>query len=87
MAPATSAEASSASLLSQAGCSVTFVDVNASLVALLQEKQQYTVKLASEQAESFTVSGVDAINGNDMGLLPQRLPRQISSRQPSACQS
>ncbi|MGG4143327.1 mannitol-1-phosphate 5-dehydrogenase [Paenibacillus algorifonticola] len=56
-------------LLSQAGCSVTFVDVNASLVALLQEKQQYTVKLASEQAESFTVSGVNAINGNDTALV------------------
>ncbi|OPH54653.1 mannitol-1-phosphate 5-dehydrogenase [Paenibacillus ferrarius] len=50
-------------LLSQAGYEVIFSDVNDTLVELLQERKSYTVRLANEEQETFTVSGVTAING------------------------
>ncbi|NQX71894.1 mannitol-1-phosphate 5-dehydrogenase [Paenibacillus alba] len=50
-------------LLSQAGYEVIFSDVNDTLVELLQERKSYTVRLANEEQETFTVSGVAAING------------------------
>ncbi|MGO4268610.1 mannitol-1-phosphate 5-dehydrogenase [Paenibacillus sp. TAF58] len=53
-------------ILSQAGYEVIFSDVNDSLVELLQERKSYTVRLANEDQESFTVSNVTAINGKNL---------------------
>lgn len=53
-------------LLSQAGYEVIFSDVNDTLVELLQERKTYTVRLANEAQETFTVSGVTAINGKNL---------------------
>jgi len=50
-------------VLSQAGYEVVFSDVNDLLVERLQDKKAYTVKLASESQETFTVTNVTAING------------------------
>ncbi|TJY42252.1 mannitol-1-phosphate 5-dehydrogenase [Cohnella pontilimi] len=52
-------------LLSQAGYHVQFVDVNEQLVALLNERGEYPVQLASEEGETTIVRGVSAISGND----------------------
>lgn len=53
-------------ILSQAGYEVIFSDVNDSLVELLQERKSYTVLLANEDQETFTVSNVTAINGKNL---------------------
>lgn len=53
-------------ILSQAGYEVIFSDVNDSLVELLQERKSYTVRLANEDQETFTVSNVTAINGKNL---------------------
>jgi mannitol-1-phosphate 5-dehydrogenase len=53
-------------ILSQAGYEVIFSDVNDSLVELLQERKSYTVRLANETQEAFTVSNVAAINGKNL---------------------
>ncbi|MFC0273345.1 mannitol-1-phosphate 5-dehydrogenase [Metabacillus herbersteinensis] len=50
------------SLLSDAGYQVCFVDVNAEIVDLLNEKQEYRVVLAAENSEETTVRNVKAIN-------------------------
>lgn len=50
------------SLLSKAGYQVCFVDVNAEIVDLLNEKQEYRVVLAAEKSEETTVRNVKAIN-------------------------
>lgn len=56
-------------LLSQAGYEVCFVDVNDTLVSLLQRKRQYTVAIANEQAESILVTNVTAIDGKNSTLV------------------
>ncbi|MCY9696639.1 mannitol-1-phosphate 5-dehydrogenase [Paenibacillus alginolyticus] len=53
-------------ILSQAGYEVIFSDVNDSLVELLQERKSYTVRLANEEQDTFTVSNVKAINGKNL---------------------
>jgi mannitol-1-phosphate 5-dehydrogenase len=53
-------------ILSQAGYEVIFSDVNESLVELLHERKSYTVRLANEDQETFTVSNVTAINGKNL---------------------
>ncbi|MDF2649615.1 MAG: mannitol-phosphate 5-dehydrogenase, partial [Paenibacillus sp.] len=53
-------------ILSQAGYEVIFSDVNDSLVELLQQRKSYTVRLANEDEETFTVSNVTAINGKNL---------------------
>lgn len=53
-------------ILSSAGYEVIFSDVNDSLVELLQEGKSYTVCLANEDQETFTVSNVTAINGKNL---------------------
>ncbi|MCY9669026.1 mannitol-1-phosphate 5-dehydrogenase [Paenibacillus alginolyticus] len=53
-------------ILSQAGYEVIFSDVNDSLVELLQERKSYTVRLANEEQDTFTVSNVTAINGKNL---------------------
>ncbi|WP_261301998.1 mannitol-1-phosphate 5-dehydrogenase [Paenibacillus andongensis] len=53
-------------ILSQAGYEVIFSDVNDSLVELLQERKSYTVRLANEDQDTFTVSNVSAINGKNL---------------------
>ncbi|WP_078544015.1 mannitol-1-phosphate 5-dehydrogenase [Litchfieldia alkalitelluris] len=50
------------SLLSNAGYEVCFVDVNAEIVDLLNEKREYRVVLADENSEEATVKNVRAIN-------------------------
>ncbi|MCK8488568.1 mannitol-1-phosphate 5-dehydrogenase [Paenibacillus sp. MBLB2552] len=49
-------------LLSRSGYKVCFVDVNEKLVSELARRKEYPVTLASDQRETFTVSGVTAIN-------------------------
>ncbi|GIP56315.1 mannitol-1-phosphate 5-dehydrogenase [Paenibacillus woosongensis] len=58
-------------LLSKSGYEVTFVDVNDTLVNLLQSKRQYTVTLANEQADSIVVDNVTAIDGKDQALVAE----------------
>lgn len=60
-------------LLSNAGYEVCFVDVNDTLVSLLQSKQQYTVTLANEQADSVVVNNVTAIDGKDSALVAEAI--------------
>jgi mannitol-1-phosphate 5-dehydrogenase len=50
------------SLLSSAGYGVCFVDVNAEVVDLLNEKREYRVVLADETSKETTVKNVRAIN-------------------------
>ncbi|WP_456276195.1 mannitol-1-phosphate 5-dehydrogenase [Bacillus sp. AK128] len=50
------------SLLSQAGYEVCFVDVNAEMVNLLNEKKEYKVVLAAEDRHELLVRNVRAIN-------------------------
>lgn len=50
------------SLLSNSGYEVCFVDVNAEIVDLLNEKKQYRVVLADETNEEITVQNVRAVN-------------------------
>ena len=52
-------------LLHQAGYRVTFVDVNASVVADLNARGSYTVRLAATDPQPVTVTQVDALNGTD----------------------
>lgn len=49
-------------LLDQANYHTTFVDVNATIVKEINEKQQYNVVLAAEESETVTVKNVSAIN-------------------------
>lgn len=49
-------------LLHQSGYKTFFVDVNEEIVDLLNEKQQYTVKLADASGEELLVKNVSAIN-------------------------
>src|SRR5690606_15107323 len=49
-------------LLYQSGFETCFVDVNKEIVDLLNEKRQYTVKLANEAQEHFSVENVYGIN-------------------------
>jgi mannitol-1-phosphate 5-dehydrogenase len=58
-------------LLSKAGYSVEFVDVDEQLVQLLNQRGHYTVELANEAADSTIVHNVTAINGNDKELVAQ----------------
>ncbi|MFN7252976.1 MAG: mannitol-1-phosphate 5-dehydrogenase [Anaerobacillus sp.] len=50
------------SLLSKYGYEVCFVDVNAEIVDLLNEKKEYRVVLAEETSEEITVHNVRALN-------------------------
>lgn len=52
-------------LLFRAGYDMVFIDVNDELVALLNERGEYPVRLADETTETVTVSRVGAIHGND----------------------
>lgn len=49
-------------LLYQSGYRTTFVDVDQSLVDTINDKQQYQVKLASENSDYLQVKDVDAVN-------------------------
>jgi len=60
-------------MLSQAGYDVVFVDVNESLVSLLQERKQYEVEFANGRGESIIVKGVDAIDGKRVDLVAERV--------------
>lgn len=58
-------------LLSDSGYEVQFVDVNESLVSLLNEKREYTVTLANEKAETNLVRHVSAIDGKQVDLVAE----------------
>lgn len=62
-------------LLHHSGYEVSFVDVNDSLVSLLQTKRQYTVKLANEQADTFLVDHVTAIDGKNISLVAETIAK------------
>lgn len=53
-------------LLSRSGFEVCFVDVNETMVSLLQQRGEYTVEYADESHETTVVSNVTALNGNDV---------------------
>jgi mannitol-1-phosphate 5-dehydrogenase len=52
-------------LLSGAGYEVYFADINKDIIDALNEKEKYEVRLASDEFESFIVSGVKGINSNE----------------------
>lgn len=52
-------------LLSDAGYHVCFVDVNAEVVDMLNDKQEYKVVLADAQSEETSVRNVSAINSKE----------------------
>lgn len=52
-------------LLSRSGYEIQFVDVSEERVAMLNERGEYKVSLANEQAETTVVRGVSAINGKE----------------------
>ncbi|MFY0760978.1 mannitol-1-phosphate 5-dehydrogenase [Metabacillus dongyingensis] len=52
-------------LLSGAGYEVYFADINKDVIDALNEKGKYEVRLASDEFESFIVSGVKGINSNE----------------------
>ncbi|MRX56517.1 mannitol-1-phosphate 5-dehydrogenase [Bacillus idriensis] len=52
-------------LLSGAGYEVYFADINKEVIDALNEKGKYEVRLASDENESFIVSGVKGINSNE----------------------
>jgi mannitol-1-phosphate 5-dehydrogenase len=52
-------------LLSGAGYEVYFADINKDVIDALNEKGEYEVRLASDEKESFIVSGVKGINSNE----------------------
>lgn len=60
-------------VLSQAGFHVCFVDINDTLVDLLNEHNQYTVTLANEKNESLVVRNISAVHGQDQDLVAQRI--------------
>ncbi|PLR65923.1 mannitol-1-phosphate 5-dehydrogenase [Bacillus sp. UMB0893] len=51
-------------LLSGAGYEVYFADINKDVIDALNEKGKYEVRLASDENQSFLVSGVKGINSN-----------------------
>ncbi|OMF32580.1 mannitol-1-phosphate 5-dehydrogenase [Paenibacillus sp. FSL H8-0548] len=60
-------------LLHNAGFEICFSDVNDALVANLQEKQQYTVKLANEPGDTYLVDHITAINGKDLAQVAEKI--------------
>ena len=53
-------------LLAQAGCQVTFVDVDEQIVNLLNRERSYPVRIVSGEGSRETqVEGVTAVNGKD----------------------
>ncbi|WP_246943750.1 mannitol-1-phosphate 5-dehydrogenase [Bacillus pinisoli] len=63
------------SILSEAGYEVCFVDVNAEMVKLLNEKKEYKVVLAAESRQENIVTHVRAINSIEE---PEKLVETIS---------
>ena len=53
-------------LLNKAGYEVCFVDVNQELVEEINKRNEYQVKLADKSQETFTITGVRALNGQDV---------------------
>ncbi|MDB5084359.1 MAG: mannitol-phosphate 5-dehydrogenase [Bacilli bacterium] len=53
-------------ILFRSNYEICFVDVNETLVNLLQTRHEYTVSLADESHETMVVRNVTALSGNDM---------------------
>lgn len=53
-------------MLANSGFEICFVDVNETMVSLLQQRGKYTVEFASESHETTVVSNVTALNGNNL---------------------
>lgn len=60
-------------LLSQAGYTVCFVDVNKEIVKEINERQSYTVMLASEEKTTYAISGVEAVDGSDVEAVAAKI--------------
>ncbi|WP_419876196.1 mannitol-1-phosphate 5-dehydrogenase [Candidatus Pristimantibacillus sp. PTI5] len=60
-------------LLHDAGYEICFVDVNDKLVSELKEKGQYSVKLANEQADTYLIDHINAIDGKDTALVAETI--------------
>lgn len=56
-------------LLNKAGYEVCFVDVNQELVEEINKRNEYQVKLADKSQETFTITGVRALNGQDVEVV------------------
>ncbi|PPB11147.1 mannitol-1-phosphate 5-dehydrogenase [Brevibacillus laterosporus] len=52
-------------LLEQAGFEVCFVDVNEELVNEINQRKSYSVQIADEETQEFTVRKVSALHGSD----------------------
>jgi len=62
-------------LLHQSGYEVHFVDVNLDLVNLINQKQEYQVKLAQENQEVVTIRGVRAVHGQDQETINELISK------------
>jgi mannitol-1-phosphate 5-dehydrogenase len=60
-------------LLSRSGYEVIFVDVNETVVSLLQQRKEYSVSLANESQETTQVTGVTAISGKDIAQVAEAI--------------
>jgi mannitol-1-phosphate 5-dehydrogenase len=60
-------------LLSRSGYEVIFVDVNETLVSLLQQREEYSVSLANESQETTRVTCVTAISGKDISQVAEAI--------------
>lgn len=60
-------------LLSRAGYQVEFIEIDEERIALLNERRQYTVTLANEEAEATVVRHVSAINGKELDRVAQSI--------------
>ncbi|RAP27404.1 Mannitol-1-phosphate 5-dehydrogenase [Brevibacillus laterosporus] len=60
-------------LLEQAGYEVCFVDVNEALVNEINQRKSYTVQIADEETQEFTVRNVCALHGADEQAVAQAI--------------
>lgn len=60
-------------LFFESGYEVVFVDVVSDIVRLLNEKKQYTIRIASEAAEEILISSVRAVDGRDVEAVADEL--------------
>lgn len=60
-------------LFSESGFEVVFVDVVPELVALINERRSYPIRLAQENPETVTVRNVRAVSGLDVAAVAQEI--------------
>lgn len=60
-------------LFSESGFEVVFVEVVPELVALINERRSYPIRLAQEKPETITVSNVRAVSGLDVAAVAEEI--------------